>query len=535
MEVPAVLCNNGKGETACGKRHGGPAVRMPFFSLPGAFRRPGRRGRGHRRPLSWYNGGKASEEESVSCTGPGSYMHKRCVMPTRLDALLNRWFSGNTMDYRQLFAIYVPVLVDQAFLVLMTMLNTAMISSSGVEAISAVNMVDSLNIFIISVFIALSTGGTVMVAQYKGSGNAAQMNKTASQAVVLVTLAAAAVSALVALLHKPILRLLFGAAEPAVMDNAVVFLLGNCLTFPLLGLFQGVAGVLRGAADTKAVLYLSVAMNVSYFLFNLVFITGLGMGVRGLVVSLVLARLIGAVAAFVYLWKYALLLKFDPRSALKPEKPVVFRLLNLGLPFAAEQLFFNGGKLLTQTFIVTFGTYALTANAIASTLVQVMQSGSSALSIAVVTVVGQCLGRQDEADARKFIRSILGLSAALMVLFSLILLPLYPWLIRLFAPPAEIVDDIFALLVLVAVAQPVLWSFSFIMPSALRAGGDAKFTSVTSMLSMWLLRVVLGYLLGVTFGFGLMGVWVAMVTEWGVRGLLFYWRFRGKKWIHRLV
>jgi len=462
-------------------------------------------------------------------------MNKRLFVPARLDAFLHRWFTGRTMDYRQLFAIYVPVFVDTAFIVLMALLNTAMISSSGVEAIGAVNMVDSLNLFIVSLFIALSTGGTVMVAQYKGSGHAGMMNRTAGQAVILVTLAAAVVCVLVIAFHGPILRLLFGAAEPAVMDNAVIYLVGSALTFPLFGLFQGIAGVLRGAADTKAVLYLSVLMNVSYFLLNLLFITGLGLGVRGLVVSLFLARLIGAAAAFFYLRKHSVILTVDLRSALKLERAVVFKLLNIGLPFASEQLFFNGGKLLTQTFIVMFGTYALTANAIASTLVQVMQSGSSALSIAVVTVVGQCLGSQDEADARKFIRSILGLSAALMVLFSLILLPLYPWLIRLFAPPAEIVDDIFALLVLVAVAQPVLWSFSFIMPSALRAGGDAKFTSVTSMLSMWLLRVVLGYLLGVTFGFGLMGVWVAMVTEWGVRGLLFYWRFRGKKWIHRLV
>lgn len=475
------------------------------------------------------------EEESARCTNPGFAMHKRPRMPKWADSLLNRWFTGNTMDYKQVFSIYLPIFVDSGFLVLMTLLNTAMISSSGVEAVSAVSMVDALNIFIISVFIALSTGGTVMVAQYKGGGNDGMMNKAGSQAVTVVTLAAAGISVLIIAFHKPVLHLLFGAAEPAVLDNAVLFLIGNGITFPLLGLYQAVAGVLRGAADTKAVLVLSVILNVTYFLFNLLFITLLDMGVTGLVISLILSRLIGTAASFFYLWKFSQAIKFDLQVALKPEWAVVKKLLNIGLPFASEQLFFNGGKLLTQTFIVTFGTYALTTNAIAGTITQLLQFGPSALSIAIVTVVGQCIGRNDVADARKFVKSFLGFSAVLSVLLSLIILPLYPWIIRLFSPPEAIVGDIFNLVLLLAIAQPVLWTVSFILPSALRAAGDAKFTSITSMLSMWLLRVVLGYVLGVMLGYGLMGVWVAMVVEWAVRGGLFLWRFRGTKWIHRLV
>jgi len=89
----------------------------------------------------------------------------------KTDFLLNKHFTGNSMDYKQIFGITLPIFVDTAFIVLMSILNTAMISSSGVAAISAVSTVDTLNIFIVSVFIAVATGGTVIVAQYKGSGN----------------------------------------------------------------------------------------------------------------------------------------------------------------------------------------------------------------------------------------------------------------------------------------------------------------------------------------------------------------------------
>src|SRR5690606_9720311 len=109
-------------------------------------------------------------------------------------------------------------------------------------------------------------------------------------------------------------------------------------------------------------------------------------------------------------------------------------------------------------------------------------------------------------------------------------------IVSIFSPPDEIVPVIFHLTLLSVLAQPFFWSFSFLLPSALRAAGDSKFTSITSMLTMWLLRVILGYVLGVTFGFGLMGVWTAMVIEWAVRGLIFGLRIRGDRWYrHKLI
>ena len=89
---------------------------------------------------------------------------------------------------------------------------------------------------------------------------------------------------------------------------------------------------------------------------------------------------------------------------------------------------------------------------------------------------------------------------------------------------------------LCAIADPLLWSFGFIVPSALRAAGDAKFTSVAALISMWVVRVVLGYVLGIVFKLGIVGVWVAMFIEWGSRGLVFTLRFRGSKWCkHNLI
>lgn len=177
---------------------------------------------------------------------------------------IDKYFTGESLDYKQIIAIIIPILVDQAFIILMSLLNTAMISSSGVAAVSAVSMVDSLNIFIINVFVAVATGGTVIVAQYKGSGNNEMVSKAAAQAISAVAILSVFISAFVITFHTPTLNLLFGRAEADVFQNARIYLIGSCITYPFIAIFQAVTGTLRGVAETKACLGLSLIMNVTF-------------------------------------------------------------------------------------------------------------------------------------------------------------------------------------------------------------------------------------------------------------------------------
>ncbi|MDF2922533.1 MAG: family efflux transporter [Paenibacillaceae bacterium] len=454
----------------------------------------------------------------------------------RPEGLLNKYFSGESMNYRQIIALFIPILIDQMFVVGLNLLNTAMISSSGMEAVSAVNMVDSLNMFLVNVFIAVATGGTVVVAQYKGSGNPQMVSKSAASAIASVTLIAMAVSTLVIALHNPIIQLLFGTASPGVLDNARIYLIGSGLSFTGIGIVQAVCGALRGIGKTRESLFLSLITNVTYVLLNLVLITLLDMGVEGMTIAVNAARYIGAACALFYLFKKEETMRIRVKEMFHIQGAMLKKIMFIGVPFAAEQMFFNGGKLLTQIFIVGMGTYATAANAIGGTIAGLSQIPSGAMSLTIVTVVGQCVGRRDIADARKFIKSFIWLSSLSLLGMTLLILPLFGPLVSLFGPPDEIMHDLFLLTLINLLAQIPLWSISFITPAALRAAGDSKFTSIVAMLSMWLFRVVLGYILGVALEFGVIGVWLAMNCEWGVRGTIFLLRFRGQKWYkHKLI
>ena len=445
-------------------------------------------------------------------------------------------FSGNSLGCRQVVNILFPILIDQAFIVCFSFLNTAMISSSGVNAVSAVNMVDSLNIFLVNVFVAVATGGTVVVAQYKGSGNGEMVSKSAAGAMAGVFLLAVAIGGLVIIFHNPTLSLLFGKVDPDVLSKARLYLIGSCLSYPGIAVFEAACGALRGVGETRSSLALSLITNLSYVVFNFIFINCLNMSIYGMVLALNIARLLGAFCSIFYLVRLNTTLNFRFRDVVRVNPRLLKRVFFIGIPFAAEQMFFNGGKILTQTFIVQLGTYAMASNAISGSIAALFQIPGNAISLGTVTIVGQCIGNRNVKDARKFIRSFLLLSSFSFLVMALVIMPLFYPLVGLFSPPAQIVPTIYHIVLVNALFQIPLWSVSFITPSALRAAGDAKFTSMVSMLSMWLFRVVLGYILGIHTPLGIMGVWLAMDCEWGVRALVFFLRYRGDKWYrHNLI
>ncbi len=448
----------------------------------------------------------------------------------KIQAFLEKHFSGNSIDYRYIVRLIIPVLVDQAFVVCLNLLNTAMVSSSGVAAVSAVNMVDSLNIFLVNVFIAVSTGGTVVVAQYKGSGNDKMVSKASAGSVSSVFLIALFISALIIVFHGQALNLLFGRAQPDVLYDARIYLIGSSTSYCGIALEEAACGALRGIGETRSSLALSLIMNLAYVILNFIFINLLHMGIFGLVISMNISRYLGATCAIIYISKINTTLNFKFDDMLHFNPSMLKKIFFIGLPFAAEQMFFNGGKILTQTFIVSLGTYALAINAICGSIANVIQIPANALSLTVITVVGQCMGRREIRDAKKFIRSFILLSSFTFVVMAILILPVFNPLVSLFHPPKQIVPAIFKIVLINSLAQIPLWSISFVTPSALRAAGDSKFTSIVSMLSMWLFRIALGYILGIVLHYGITGVWIAMDCEWGVRGFVFIRRYRGKKW-----
>lgn len=454
----------------------------------------------------------------------------------RSDRFLSRHFSGETLDYRQIAALIFPLFIDQAFIVCMNLFNTSMISSSGLDAVSAVSMVDSVNIFLMYIFVAVATGGTIIVAQLKGRGSVSEVPRAISGSVTAVLLLAAAISVAVVVSAPLILKWIFGGAEAAVFENAKVYLIGSAVSYVFFAMMEAVSASLRGLGETRASLVLTLVMNGLYVVMNYFLINLFHLGIVGMVISLITARVVAAFVSVFFLIRKRNPYRMKITKIFCFDLSIIRRSFTLGMPFAAEQMFFNGGKILTQTFIVGMGTLALATNAITSSVVALFMIPANTFGLAIITIVGQCIGRKDLKQAKKMIRSFMVLTSVSFVFLGLVILPFLPGIVSIFGPAESIKGDIYQIIYINTIAQAILWAPSFLVPSALRAGGDATFTSVVSMLSMWLFRVVLGYILGVVLGWGVPGIWFAMEAEWGVRGIAFMIRSKGNHWYsHKVI
>ena len=116
-------------------------------------------------------------------------------------------------DKKEFLRLFWPVLIEQTLTVTIGMVNTMMVSGVGVEAISAVSIVDSLNFVIVNLFIAFSTGATVVIAQQIGAGQTDGAFDTASQSMTACVFTAVLSSIAFIIFGNSIISWLFGNAE----------------------------------------------------------------------------------------------------------------------------------------------------------------------------------------------------------------------------------------------------------------------------------------------------------------------------------
>jgi Na+-driven multidrug efflux pump len=108
--------------------------------------------------------------------------------------------------------------------------------------------------------------------------------------------------------------------------------------------------------------------------------------------------------------------------------------------------------------------------------------------------------------------------------------PITPAIAGLYSQEPKIIELASHLFRMSLIVSPIAWSWSFLLPSGLKGAGDVKFTMMTSVISMWTFRIVLGYLFAIPMKLGVAGIWLGMYLDWVVRGILYGWRLKSGRW-----
>lgn len=451
-------------------------------------------------------------------------------MTNTKEAKNNHMFSN-----RDLRILLVPLVVEQILNSLMGTADSMMVSNVGPAAISAVSLVDSINILVIQAFYALAAGGTIICSQYIGRGDEKNANKTASQLVLIVTLISVAITIICIAGRTPLLNLIFGQVDSAVMEASQIYFFITALSFPFIALYDAASSVYRAQGNTRLPMMVAIISNVLNIIGNAVLIWVFHLGVAGAALATLGSRLFSAVVLLVLLRKPGQMLVVRDYLKIRPDGRKIKMILAVGIPSGIENSMFQFGKLAIQSTVSTLGTAAIAAQAMTNILENLNGIAPLGIGIGLMTVVGQCLGAGRKDEARYYIKK-LSIIAEISVILSCVAVYLLTKPITVLAGmEKESAQLCLYMMGWITIVKPVVWALSFIPAYGLRAAGDVKFSMLVSCSTMWLCRVTLCIFLCRRFGFGPMAVWIGMFTDWTVRAVIFTTRFLRGKWLEHSV
>ena len=452
-------------------------------------------------------------------------------------------FSEIKSRAKALFRISAPVMAEQTFVMLMGIVSSILVAHIGEHAVSAVSMVDSISMLLISFFMALATGGTIVIAQYTGRQEMRKAKTAAGQAFVMSIVLAFTLLIVFIFMGETIINAMFRDAEPKVSDAAYRFLSIIIFSYPFLAANQTAFGIMRGSGNTRTPMFISILMNIINLVLGVILIRGLNLpfvtipafGVAGAAVALLVGRVSGFLLAMYHLTRRAKTMRLDKIKYFLPNLAAVKNILRFGIPSGVESSLFNLGKLLTMTFVVGLGTHAIAANAVGGMLLGITNIVASSFSVGIMVMCGKMVGAGETHDIKRTAHFAAVTASVLMALIGLVMFVLFNPIVSLYNVEADTIRYLRQILYTAFIVQIFLWPGSFLVPSVLRAAGDVKFTMLASIISMWALRIGLAYVFGVTLGFGLIGVWMGMFADWLGRGILFYRRLHSNKWMGKAI
>jgi putative MATE family efflux protein len=441
-----------------------------------------------------------------------------------------------TWNGKALFRLIWPLVIEQILAVTMGVADTVMISDVGEYAVSAINIVDNINNLLIIAFAALATGGAVVVSQYIGRRDHRNAAEAAKQLIYAVLIISLLVFVFAFVFRRSIIRIIYGNMDADVMEAAGIYMMVTCLSYPFLAIYNANAALFRAVGNSKVTMRIALMVNALNIGGNAFFIYVLRWGVLGAGLSTLISRVLAAVITMILLYRgHGRPIRLEGISKVRFIRPMIRSILNVGIPSGLESSMFMVGRLLTQRIFPVFGTAAMAGNAVAGVVNSFSFMPGSACGMALLTVVGQCVGAGDYGAAKKQCKRIMKITYAITAVFSLFIWIFRGPLIGIFnlSPAAYEFGQVF--LQLHCIAMILAWPLSFALPNALRAAGDARYVMWVATISMWTVRVSMAYIFTFALGLGPLGVWLAMGCDFVSRGSFYLGRWLRGRWQEKRV
>lgn len=453
---------------------------------------------------------------------------------------------------RDLLSLIWPLIIEQLLNITLGMADIMMVSSLGEASVSGVSLVDAIMVLVIQIFAALGTGGAVIASQYVGHKDETLAGKTAKQLLYTLVIISFLLVVFGYFSRGWLLPLIFGNIDDAVAYASNRYFLWTLYSLPGIALYSGCAALFRAQGNSKISMLISVLINVLNIGGNAFFLFYLHWGVEGVALPTLISRVAASIILLILLYRAKeyhgrVAVSIRGISHVSFDFKLIKKILYVGIPNGLENGVFQVGKILVLSLISTFGTCAIAANAAGNTLAMLNTLPGGACGLALLTVVGQCIGAGKTEQAVYYTKKIMLIAYLSMLAINVPLITFSMQILQLYHMSEETTRLAYLMGVCHGLWAIIIWPMSFTFPSVLRASGEALYTMIISVASMWIVRIGFSYILKWTgiFGlvnymnwpasFGALGIWYAMIVDWWVRSTFFFLRFKKGEWKKKVL
>ena len=433
---------------------------------------------------------------------------------------------------KTIFNLLWPATIESLLQMGIGLVNTAMVGHLSAVAIGAVGLSNRAIQIAWALFQAISTGTTVHIAQAIGANDSRRARTIAMQAILFGTLAVLVLAIMFAAFAPNVLKIF--KPETALLSSGTKYMRIVVWGMPAVAIMTAIGASLRGSGDTRTPLVVAVFVNIVNVIGNWSLIYGnLGMpalGITGSAIATVGAQWIGAIVAIIAISRPTAKLSLSFRSRWTVDRVELGKILNMGLPSAAESLFWQAAAIVLTLYITGFGTVALAAHQLGLNAESLSYMPTAGFSIAATTLVGQAVGAKNTHLSRRY-TSELSRWALLITLVTASLLFFFPeQILALLTNDADVIALAAIYLRLMATAQ-IPQQVAGVLNGAIRGSGDTRTPMVVAAIGLWGVRLPLAYILAFPLKMGITGVWLGMTLDLFVRFILTMIRYKKLSWV----
>ena len=435
--------------------------------------------------------------------------------------------------YRTVIALVVPMALQNLINVGVTAADVIMLGAVGETALSGASLAGQVQYIMTLFLFGLTSGATVLTAQYWGRGDREAIEKILGMAVTAAVVVTALFTA--AALAIPDLLMRIFTSDPAVIAEGVKYLRIVAFYYVLMGITQTYLYIMRSVERVvvaTVVYLLSLLCNI---ILNSIFIFGLlglpAMGVEGAALGTLCARVLEVVLVIGYSRFFNKDIKLRLKYVLHMDRALFRDFMKYALPVVANELMWGLGTAANTAILGHMGSSAVAANSVAQVARQLATVVSFGLSSAAAIYLGKTIGEKRMEHAKAYAKRFVILSIIMGVLGGLIILaaaPVTASALALSGTAKQYLRFMFFVMSYFVVGQ----AFNTTMVVGIfRSGGDTRFGLILDVSTMWCCSILLGFLAAFVFRLSVPVVYVILMSDEIIKVPITYRRYRSYKWL----